>query len=962
MLDRIFTKKTRRGNILKIVREHYLRDDLSCGSEACTDKTCLLQLDQAKNSLERAPKSISSLFNFSHYLVPDTNIVLHQMDVLEDPTFTNIIITQTVLQECKARSISCYQRLNQLLNSPTRRFFCFVNEFHKDVYIVRSDNETANDRNDRAIREVCKYYNRHLDGRIETVLLSDDKANLALAKKEGLNAVTCREYVESLNKPELLDRIAAKEEKSVADGEISEKQVTDSTRKTKHIIFPEHKRLSDIQTELKMGHLFQGSFQASRENYLEANVFLNDNEKFPSIFIQGYKNLNRAVHDDIVAVEILPESEWATPTNLYLEEVKEDVGDYVNEKEEDEQVINKPDVKKLPSGRVVGIIKRNWRPYCGILQVSDLPDATRHLFVASEKRIPKIRIETRQAETLKNQRIIVNIDCWPRDSRYPLGHFVKALGLIGDKETENEVLLLEHDVPCYPFPQAVLDCLPTLPYKISDEEKEKRLDLQHLPICSVDPPGCTDIDDALHCIELPNGNYQCGVHIADVSHFIRPNTAIDEEAKRRSTTVYLVDKRIDMVPELLSSNLCSLRDDGPRFAFSVLWEIEPSNANIVKTEYHKSIILSKASLTYHQAQMKIDDKNLNDDLTQGLRRLNKIAKIMRSQRIANGALTLSSNEIRFNLDSETNDPIDVMKKELKETNSMVEEFMLLANITVAKKIYETFPQFACLRRHPEPPASNFDPLIKAAESKNITITCDTGKNLADSLDRAQDPANPFFNTMLRMLTTRCMMQALYFCSGLFPEAEFKHYGLAASIYTHFTSPIRRYADVIVHRLLAVSIQADATYPQLLDKQFLQQSCNNMNYRHKMAQYAGRASVDLHTQLFFKNRQVDEEAYILSIKKNALNVLIPKYGLEGPLYLKDFPFIYNEQEPSQMGDNKKLKLFERIIVKISIETKNVQHQKMMLQLVEPKIEGFSVEPEDQAKNDQPAKKKVKTEKK
>ena len=746
---------------------------------------------------------------------------------------------------------------------------------------------------------MCKYYNSHLlagNYPIKTILLSDDKGNLESAKRDGLVAVSCREYVETLNKPELVDRIAAKENTSLdgVDGEINEKQVTDTTRKNKHIIFPEHKRLCDIQSLLKSGKLFQGSFQASRENYLEANVFLQDNDKYPQLFIQGYRNLNRAVNDDIVAVELLPESEWATPTNLVLEEVKEDVGDYVNEKEEDEQVINKPDVKKLPSGRVVGIIKRNWRPYCGILQVSDLPDATRHLFVPSEKRIPKIRVETRQSEKLKNQRIIVNIDCWPRDSRYPLGHFVKALGVIGDKDTENQVLLLEHDVPNYPFPQSVLDCLPKLPYKISDEEKLLRLDLTHLQICSVDPPGCTDIDDALHCIVLPNGNYQCGVHIADVSHFIRPNTAIDEEAKRRSTTVYLVDKRIDMVPELLSSNLCSLRDDGPRFAFTVLWEVQPEDAKIVNTEFHKSIILSKASLTYHQAQMRIDDQNLNDDLTEGLRRLNSVAKVLRAERIRNGALTLSSNEIRFNLDSETNDPIDVQTKELKETNSMVEEFMLLANITVAKKIYEVFPQFACLRRHPEPPESNFDPLIKAAESKNIKIEVDTGKHLADSLDKAVCPENSFFNTMLRMLTTRCMMQALYFCSGLFPESEYKHYGLAAPIYTHFTSPIRRYADIVVHRLLAVSIQADATYPQLLDKHYLQQACNNMNYRHKMAQYAGRASVELHTQLFFRNRQVDEEAYVLAIKKNALQVLIPRYGLEGSLYLKDFPFEYDEQ--------------------------------------------------------------------
>jgi exosome complex exonuclease DIS3/RRP44 len=621
---------------------------------------------------------------------------------------------------------------------------------------------------------------------------------------------------------------------------------------------------------------------------------LQDNEKYPQIFIQGLNNLNRAVHDDIVAIEILPESEWATPTSLILEELEEDVGDYVNEKEEDEVVINKPDVKRLPSGRVVGIIKRNWRPYCGIIQISNLPDATRHLFIPSEKRIPKIRIETRQYEKLVNQRILVNIDCWPRDSRYPLGHFVRTLGPIGDKETENQVLLLEHDVPNYPFPQSVIDCLPKLPWVIDDEEKKKRLDLTHLHICSVDPPGCTDIDDALHCIELPNGNYQCGVHIADVGHFIRPNTAIDEEAKRRSTTVYLVDQRIDMVPALLSSNLCSLRDDGARFAFTVLWEIEPNTATVLKTEFYKSIIHSKASLTYTQAQMRIDDKNLNDDLTLGLRRLNKISKLLKAERIKNGALTLASNEIRFNLDSETHDPIDVVTKELKETNSMVEEFMLLANITVAKKIYETFPQCACLRRHPSPPISNFDPLIKAAESKNIKIVCDTGKQLADSLENAHCEDNLFFNTMLRMLTTRCMMQALYFCSGLFKETEFVHYGLAAPIYTHFTSPIRRYADIIVHRLLAAAIHADSTYPQLLDKHFLQQACNNMNYRHKMAQYAGRASVDLHTQLFFRNRMVDEEAYVLSVKKNALQVLIPKYGLEGTLYLKDFPFIYNEQ--------------------------------------------------------------------
>lgn len=252
------------------------------------------------------------------------------MDVIEDPSFKNLILCQTVLQEVKQRSTSCYQRITQLLNTPDRKVFCFVNEFHRDVFVTKMKSETINDRNDRAIRQVCKYYSKKMPS-IKIVLMSDDVENLKKARDEGIIAFSCRQYVESMSRPELVDRIAAKEEKKNAE-ELDEKQLTDTTRKNKHIIFPEHWKLSDIQAGLKSGKLFQGTYQSSRENYLEANVFLNDNETCPQIFLQGYKNLNRAVHDDIVAVEILPESEWATPTSLVLEEGEEDVGDYINEK------------------------------------------------------------------------------------------------------------------------------------------------------------------------------------------------------------------------------------------------------------------------------------------------------------------------------------------------------------------------------------------------------------------------------------------------------------------------------------------------------------------------------------------------------------------------------------------------------------------------------------------------------
>lgn len=352
------------------------------------------------------------------------------------------------------------------------------------------------------------------------------------------------------------------------------------------------------------------------------------------ILVQGHEGLNRAVDGDIVAVELLPECKWNAPSEVVLQDDHEDPGDVL----ETDQVLpteSCPSPDRTPTGKVVGIIRRKWRQYCGILQLNPIPGSTRHIFVPAERKIPKVRIETRQAESLKSQRIIIAIDQWPRHSRYPQGHFVRALGPLGDKDTENEVLLLEHDVPHCKFSKEVLSCLPSLPWIITDEDRAKRVDLRGITICSVDPPGCTDIDDALHCRKLPNGNYEVGVHIADVSHFIRPGTAIDKEAASRATTVYLVDKRIDMVPELLSSNLCSLRGNEVRFAFSCIWEID-DNANIVHTKYHKSIIESKSAMTYEEAQLIIDDPSQKHDVAESLRGLNRLAKILKKKRVENG--------------------------------------------------------------------------------------------------------------------------------------------------------------------------------------------------------------------------------------------------------------------------------------------------------------------------------------
>merc|ERR1712142_1326502 len=615
------------------------------------------------------------------------------------------------------------------------------------------------------------------------------------------------------------------------------------------------------------------------------------------------------------------------------------------------------DSKLVPTGRVIGIIKRNWRQYCGILAPSALKDSVRHLFIPAEKKIPRVRIETRQAAALLDQRIIVAIDSWPRNSLYPLGHFVRKLGPIGDKDTENEVLLLEHDVPHAPFSAPVLKCLPTLPWKITDDMLVNREDLRHLNICSVDPPGCTDIDDALHCRPLENGNLEVGVHIADVSHFIKPGTPIDLEAASRGTTVYLVDQRIDMVPDLLSGNLCSLRGGEERLAFSCIWELT-NDAKILKTRFTKSVILSKAAMTYAEAQMRIDGQD-SDALTDSLRNLNRLAKLLKQKRIDAGALSLASTEVRFHLDSETHDPVEVKTKQLQETMSMVEEFMLLANISTGEATYRAFGQCAVLRRHPAPPPSNYEPIVKIAEAKGFHLDVNSNKGLATTLGDCEVPGFPFFNVMLRILATRCMMQALYFCSGTLPEPEYAHYGLACPIYTHFTSPIRRYSDILVHRLLAALIRADRTYPEMLDKKKVKNVCNNLNYRKRMADYAGRASVALHTQLFFAKRKQVEQGYVLFVRQNAIQVLIPKYGLEGTLFLKEknktsaVEWVFDASVPSQTCGSVVLRTFDPLSVRVSIDRTDVQHQKMLIELVDPVVPGFSVtpDPSDMATDDE-----------
>lgn len=876
-------------------------------------------------------------FPRGHYLIPDTNALLNGMDLFEQTSaFYDVIILQTVLEELNNISFPLYNRLVSLIRSEEKRYYLFFNEFRLETHVRRGQGESINDRNDRAVRAAAKWYTEHLNYVVRrskspvpppaVVVITDDQNNLKKAQEEKVTAQSLSNYVEGLEDADrLLDMMN------------DARAVHGSKPQKGDLFYSEYFSLSKVMTGLRAGTLHQGVFHVSPYNYLEGSVNVAAFEK--ALLILGRDSSNRAISGDIVVVEVLPKDQWKAPSTKLVDE------EALNKDENAETEDNEPvvterekralqeEVKKAhgstsegqaqPTARVIGIIKRNWRQYVGTIDDNSANSSVssgrrqQTVFVLPmDKKVPKIRIRTRQAGALLGQRILVTIDAWDRDSRYPTGHFVRSLGDVETQGAETEALLLEYDVQYRPFAQAVLDCLPPeghewrVPQNKDHPGWRDRKDLRDLLVCSIDPPRCQDIDDALHARPLPNGNFEVGVHIADVSNFVRPNTPMDTEASMRGTTVYLVDKRIDMLPKLLGTDLCSLKPNVERFAFSTIWEMTP-DAEVVSASFTKSVIYSRQAFSYEQAQLRIDDQSQNDELTQSMRVLLKMSKLLRQKRMDAGALNLASPEVRIETESELGDPIsDVKTKAVLDTNSLVEEFMLLANITVGSKIYQAYPQTALLRRHAAPPPSNFDELsAQLAKKKGMSLNVSSSLALAQSLDRCVDPANPFFNTLIRILATRCMTSAEYFCAGQFSEAEFRHYGLASAIYTHFTSPIRRYADLVVHRQLAAAIDYldGAGAGDLSTRSRLEEVCKNINIRHRNAQHAGRASIEYYVGQALKTRGaqeaaragidleldgasdagVDEEGYVMRVFDNGVVVFVPRFGVEGVVRLEDF---------------------------------------------------------------------------
>jgi exosome complex exonuclease DIS3/RRP44 len=591
-----FRTTRKRGKILKTVTERYLRDDLGLGCHYVDDNGASKR--RVKEASVGTPHYIQDVAHLLALLKPskpnalvvcDTNVILHNMDILEQShsVMPNLVFPQTSLVECKANRMVMFDRVSELLREVGDNQRCcifFPDQHHSQTaHVAEDEKETINDENDARIRNVAAFLGEKLRGsNVQVILLTDDSSSRSKSKGRPYEAKSVRSWVQEVEQHNpgvsLIDLVAQHGMPGV-----------DATGMTAKVYFKPHASACEVSRGIQSGLYYRGVFRCVTPGC--GRVTIRKGEDRVAVYIEGVQDQNRALDGDVIALELNPLDKWllSAPAPAIAPSSKVGIANDTAEPSESD-LTNVPDTLATesaaalrPTGRVAGIIRRNFATYSGSIfekpkqQKDDLSGrerialeherehadgSTTCVFFPVDSKIPPIFMRTTQRERFLGQRIVVAIDSWPAQSPFPLGHYVRTLGEAGSKDVETEVLLQEHNIPYEPFPAAVLACLPPEDYKI--EMVPERLDLRHLPVLSIDPPNCKDIDDALHCIVLPNGNYQVGVHIADVTHYVKAGTAIDLEAANRSTSTYLVNKRLDMLPSLLTTDLCSLKGNVDR--------------------------------------------------------------------------------------------------------------------------------------------------------------------------------------------------------------------------------------------------------------------------------------------------------------------------------------------------------------------------------------------------------------
>jgi len=574
-------------------------------------------------------------------------------------------------------------------------------------------------------------------------------------------------------------------------------------------------------------------------------------------------------------------------------------------------------------GEITRIIKRAKTEYVGVIQLHD-----KYAFVIadSNKMYKDIFVPISKINNAKDgDKVLVVLEDWPENADSPNGKIIQVLGRPGEHNTEIHSILAEYGLP-HEFPKEVENFADTIDTSITAEEIAKRRDMRKVLTFTIDPKDAKDFDDALSFEILENGLYEIGIHIADVSHYVQEGTILDDEAYERATSVYLVDRVVPMLPEVLSNNACSLRPHEEKYTFSAVFKIN-NKAEVKEQWFGRTVTYSDARFAYEEAQAIIETKTnnipqevsltgvsyqTNPEIKEAILKLDELAKIMRKRRMKEGAISFDKVEVKFDLDAEAN-PIGVFFKISKDANHLIEEFMLLANQKVSEFIGKKSPKKTFIYRvHDEPDVSKLATLQGVVSKFGYKLNFKDRKTTTASLNNLlQEVVGKKEQNLVDTLTIRTMSKAEYTTHNI------GHYGLAFDYYSHFTSPIRRYPDVMAHRLLQLYLDGGKS----VNEDLYEDKCNHSSNMENLATKAERDSIK-YMQIRFMEEHKDEAflGVISGVTDWGIYVEIISNKCEGMVSVRDIKddhYVFDEGQYALVGKTTKkvYQLGDEVVVKV-----------------------------------------------
>jgi ribonuclease R len=576
---------------------------------------------------------------------------------------------------------------------------------------------------------------------------------------------------------------------------------------------------------------------------------------------------------------------------------------------------------KKPEGEVIEVLERKKTEFVGVIDIQKnfAFVSTANAKMYTDIFIPKDKYNGAEQGDV----VLVNIEDWPKKADSPFGSVIKVLGKPGEHNTEIHAILAEYGLP-YDFPIEVEVFAQKIDTSIHPEEIAKRRDMRNVLTCTIDPKDAKDFDDALSFQVLENGNYEIGIHIADVSHYLQEGTILDDEAFNRATSVYLVDRVVPMLPEVLSNFACSLRPNEEKYTFSAIFEID-ENATVREQWFGRTVINSDQRFAYEEAQAIIESKTniipaevsltgneyqVSDAIKDAILKQDQLAKILRKKRMANGAISFDKVEVKFNLD-ENAEPEGVYFKVSKDANHLIEEFMLLANRKVAEFIGKQKKTFV-YRIHDEPNEDKLFAMQALISKFGYKIDLRDKKDISKSLNQLMADVNgKKEQNLIDTLAIRTMSKAKYSTENI------GHYGLAFDYYSHFTSPIRRYPDVMVHRLLQFYLDGGKS----VSAEVYEEKCEHSSNMEGLATSAERDSIKYMQVKYMQNHKDEEFLGVISgVTEWGIYVEIVSNKCEGMCRIreiKDDYYMFDEKQYALVGEVSKtlLQLGDEVYVKV-----------------------------------------------